>query len=434
MSEQRNLEQAQIVSNYIREGPDRCTLVLSTGFGKSKIVIDILKHTMPEKVLILVNSTILRDSSWEEEFKIWKFYDYYKEHVEVATYQLAYKWKQEEKDLSDYFVVADEVDFAADVPEFSKFFYEYSEIPILALTGFITSSKIDWFDQYLPIFIELTSDEAQEKGILNNTEFVFVKYNLSRDPKDILVEYTAHGESKSFSQSEDAAYNYAHSEYVKWITVKEINNKAFMDQQISYEEYLKTLNSADYRIKMIVRKRSDLLLRSVASAKMTKKLIAHSQNNNPENKIIVFSKRTSQSLKICGKDNVYNGSVTKKNADANYKAFDKGDSKLLGVCDKVNRGVNIDNLNTAIMESFYGSDTQAVQRLGRMMRLNPNEMATVYVLLPYFMRKTIKKDSNGIKREVYELSETQQVTWASKMLRSTKIKSSTVWDYCTAKT
>ena len=33
MNEQRNLDQARVVSDYIREGPDRCTLVVSTGYG-----------------------------------------------------------------------------------------------------------------------------------------------------------------------------------------------------------------------------------------------------------------------------------------------------------------------------------------------------------------------------------------------------------------
>ncbi len=96
----------------------------------------------------------------------------------------------------------------------------------------------------------------------------------------------------------------------------------------------------------------------------------------------------------------------------------------MGVCDKINRGVNIDGLNTAVFESFYGSDTQAMQRLGRLMRLKPGETATAYVLLPYYM-KTAKHD--GV--EVYEMAPTQQVTWANKMFRSTDIKSSAVWDY-----
>ncbi len=430
MNEQRNLDQAKVVSNYIREGPDRCTLVLSTGYGKSKIAIDVLKHKLPEKVLILVNSTVLRDSSWEDEFKRWNFEDYYKENVEVATYQLVYKWKAEQRDLSDYFIIADEVDFAADVPELSKFFYEYPDIPILGLTGFITSTKREWFSMFLPIFEELTADEAQEKNILNNIHFVFVKYDLSKNSKDITVEYTKNGEAKSFTQSENAAYDYAHAQYVKWIIVKESNNNSFMKQEISYEDYLKTLKMTDYKIKMAIRNRSDILLYSKSSAEMTKKLINYIQKENTEDKTIVFSKRTSQSLKICGSKHVYNGSVSKSIATKNFEEFQKGEGKLLGVCDKVNRGVNIENLNTAIMESFYGSDTQAIQRFGRLMRLHPGEMATVYILLPYFMRKTTKKDKEtGMRKELYVVSETQQVVWADKMLRSTNIKSKTVWDY-----
>lgn len=430
MNEVKNLEQIKVVENYIREGPDRSTIVFATGVGKSKIVIDILKHKLPKKVLLLVNSTVLRDENWKEEFQKWNFIDYYEECVEIQTYQLVYKWKAEEKDLTDYFIIADEVDFAANVPELSKFFYEYLEIPILGLTGFITESKLDWFYHNLPVFAELTADEAQEKGILNSIHFVFVKYDLSKNPKDILVEYTAHGEPKSFRQSENAAYDYAHKQYISAIITKETNNDAFMKQEISYEQYLKELNSADYRIKMAVKDRSEVLLHSISSKAMTKKLITYIQKQNTDDKIIVFSKRTSQSLDICGEDKVYNGSVTKSTADENFKNFKSGEIKLLGVCDKVNRGVNIENLNVAILESFYGSDTKAIQRFGRMMRLDPGKMATVYILLPYFMRKTTKKNKEtGEKDTVYVLSETQQVVWAAKMLRSTNIKSKAVWDY-----
>ena len=59
------------------------------------------------------------------------------------------------------------------------------------------------------------------------------------------------------------------------------------------------------------------------------------------------------------------------------------------------------------------------------MRLKPSEIATVYILLPYYMRKEVN--------DTYTLQETQQVKWARNMLGSTKIKSSTIWNYCVVK-
>ena len=46
--------------------------------------------------------------------------------------------------------------------------------------------------------------------------------------------------------------------------------------------------------------------------------------------------------------------------------------------DKINRGVNMTGLNSAVFESFFGSDTSLRQRLGRSLRLAPEDVATIY--------------------------------------------------------
>ena len=138
--ENRDEAQGKIIDLYMELDLLKSCGVISTGFGKSKIAIEIIKKIDPKKVLILVNSTVLRDSNWEDEFKVWDEMEMFSK-VELATYQAAYKWKKEDKDLTDYLVIADEVDFAANTDELSKFFYEYPKTRVLAFTGFITGSK-----------------------------------------------------------------------------------------------------------------------------------------------------------------------------------------------------------------------------------------------------------------------------------------------------
>lgn len=398
--------------------------VLSTGFGKSKVTIDIIKRLNPEKVLILVNSTLLRDYNWEQEFITWGEEELFKK-VELATYQSAYKWKKDKKLLTGYFVIADEVDFAADTEELSKFFYEYPEVKVLGLTGYITPLKKPWFDTHLPVFSELTAAQAQEMKILNKTHIVFVKYDLSIDKKDIVVSYKKDGEIKHFTQSENNAYDYANKKVFSIIGEVQAFNKKFMLGDITRVELEKAIKSLEYKLRIATKEREDILLHSKSNREMTTRLVKYILEQSPDNKVIVFSKRTEQSLKLFGEDNVYNGAVPKKKAEENYKNFNSGSIRVLGVCEKVNRGANIEGLNNGILESFYGSDTQATQRFGRLMRLSPNQTATMYVLLPYYMRKEINN--------TYTLQETQQVKWARNMLSGIKIKSSTVWDYCVVK-
>jgi superfamily II DNA or RNA helicase len=420
----RNEAQDAVVQLYMELDLLKSCGVLSTGFGKSKVAIDIIKKLESKKVLILVNSTILRDFNWEREFVKWEEEELFS-RVELSTYQAAYKWTKDSKNLDDYFVIADECDFAADTEELSKFFYEYPEVRVLGLTGFITATKRAWFETHLPVFTELTADMAQKMKILNNIHFVFVKYDLSNNPKDIKVEYKVHKENKSFYQSENNAYDYANKKSMYLISESAKLNLDFMQGIITKAELDSGIKSFDYKIRIAVAARNDVLLKSISSVQMTKKLLAHIQNTQPDSKVIIFSKRTEQSLAICGEDYVYNGKITKKKALSNFTDFESGKKKVLGVCDKVNRGANIEDLDTAILETFYGSDTQASQRFGRLMRLKPNQMATVYILLPYYMRKEVNN--------TYTLQETQQVKWARAMLGSTTIKSSTIWNYCVVK-
>jgi superfamily II DNA or RNA helicase len=421
----RDKSQALVVDLYFDRAPLQSCGILSTGYGKSKVAIDIISRLNPKKVLILVNSTLLRDFNWEEEFKRWKKLTLFRKKVELVTYQAAYKWKKEDKDLTDYFIIADECDFAADTDELSKFFYEYSTCRILGLTGFVTESKRAWFDVHLPIFTELTADQAQEEGILNKIHFVFVQYELSQDSKSHEVEYYKHGTKVSFTQSESNAYDYINKKCQIEISKSAQIHQDFMQGKLTYDEYEKATKNAEYQVRRVTQERSALLLKSVSARTAARGLIEHVRTSKPDSKIIVFSKRTEQSLAICGTANTYNGSIPKKQRDENYLNFLQGKIDLLGVCDKVDRGANIDRLNVGILETFFGNDTKAAQRLGRLMRLKPDELAIVYVLLPYYMRRE--------QNNTYTLQETQQVKWARNMLRSTKIKSSEVWNYCTVK-
>ena len=423
-NELRNKNQQLVVNKYLATDPLKTTLVLSTGFGKSKVAIDIIKAKIPKRVVILVNSTDLRDFSWKDEFIKFNMEEYFNHRVELYTYQTAYKWTKEHNDLSDAFIFADEVDFAADVPEFSKFFYEYADCKMVALTGFITESKRPWFQTHLPIMVNYSAEQAQNDNVLNKIEFIFVKYDLSRDPSDIRVDYTKGGVKKSFTQSENKAYNYAQTQFQIEVGKKAAIENDYRTGSIDRDEYLKNSKRHDYGIKRYSSERSNLLLNSIASADMARKLLNYI-SKVPTNKTIVFSKRTEQSAKICGSDRTYNGKTPKKELLPRMNKFNSGEINVLGVCDKVNRGSNINRLNIGILETFFGSDTKATQRFGRLMRLYPDEIAQVYVLLPHYIKP--KKDGT------FESKETQQCNWARSMLRSTNVKISKVWDYRTIK-
>jgi len=386
----------------------------------------LIKEFQSDTILILVNSTLLRDSNWETEFKKFDLEDVYKDKVLMQTYQYMYKQDDDFIELTENsLIILDEVDFIADTIELSRVMNIFPKVRTLGLTGFITEAKKAWFESHLPVITEYTAHQAQIDGLLNKIHFVFVKYHLSKDPNGIKVEYVKAGEKKHFMQSENNAYEYRHNQFAKAIAQKEMIDADFRNGRITMHEAMEKQKSMDYKMRMVINDRSKLLLNSITAANVSKKILAYLEKEN-KGKTVVFSKRTAQSVEICGKDRCYNGSQGKKKAKAIFDSFMDGTINVLGVCDKINRGANIDGLRNAILESFFGSDTQATQRFGRLLRLDPDDVATIYVLLPYFMYK--HKDGS------YSCKETQQVTWARNMLRSTTMDSHETWDYRTVKT
>ena len=367
--------------------------------------------------MVLVHDRTLRDKSWIVEFKKHDKYGL-KDRLELHTYQLAYKFKSKFKDLSNYIVICDEVDFAANTDEYSKFFTDYPEVPIIGLTGYVTPKKKEWFDDNLPIIMEYSIAQAISDGVLNPMHFIFVKYRLGTD-KNVKVEYKKNGEMKYFMTSENAHYDYLESEFMKAAITR---SKAESEYQFSCTAansegdpvLAKAFKSAQYKVNSIAGKRRKLLY-SLDSSKEVIDLLLRKMG--PNDKAIVFSARNEQSNKLC--TFTYNNSNSKDVNERNYNDFINGTINVIGANAMLTRGTNVPNLSFAIFESFNGSDTDAVQKLGRMARLSVDRVAYNFILLPYYMKEV--KDKNGTIS--YVLSKTQQFKWAQKMLANTVIES-----------
>ena len=395
MKDERDEKQNEVVSSYIDSAEVRSTLVLPTGYGKSFVAMKILKHYKPKNILILVNSQILRDDNWKEEFLKFDMEDVYTNNVTLQTYQKVYKWTKEKHPLEDYFIIADEVDFAANTDKLSKFFSEYSTHRILGLTGFITISKREWFSKNLPVIREITTEHAEDIGLLNKTRFLFIKFPMTEQESNLYMRFEKQLASFTKMEEESALL--------------------LMQSKINITQHMQKLKSIEFKTQNILRKRARYLNQIPSSVAYAKKVIDIYLAKSKDNKIIVFSKTTEQSGLIT--ENVYNGTKSAKENRQIFSNFNSSAINVLGVVSKINRGVNIKNLNVGIWESYYGSDTQFIQQNGRLKRLDPSTYATAVLLLPYYLDKD----------KLYV--ETQKVRWARKMLRTTKVRDSKVVDY-----
>jgi superfamily II DNA or RNA helicase len=383
--------------------PCNFSIISATGTGKSMITFLILDeiHKYFDKIIILVNADRLRDFTWKEEFKKWNRQDILAK-TELVNYQTAYKWTQDKVDLSKTFLVLDEIDFIIGTDNYGRLFQNYPDVSMLGLTGYCAISKREELNRVCRPIVEYTFEQAVADGVINDVKFVFVKFDLDKE-KSIKVEYTDKitKQRKSFYQSENDAYDYADAAfriaYGKW-------DKANSDYTLGMCT-AKELSNLEYDMKRKRDARLKILYNGIASKKIALGL-QESILKESNNKVITFSRYTAQCDNI--NSYTYHSKNTDIQNDSNLSNFNEGKIRSLGVCSKIDRGENLKGLNNIILESYTSSDTIITQRRGRSSRLGVNEVATFYVLLPYFMRKN--------KDKSYTLAETQAVTWAKNML------------------
>jgi superfamily II DNA or RNA helicase len=67
-------------------------------------------------------------------------------------------------------------------------------------------------------------------------------------------------------------------------------------------------------------------------------------------------------------------------SEENLQEFKKGNINKLSCVLQLNEGVNIPNLRAGIIMHAYGNERKSSQRIGRLLRLNPEDTAVIHIL------------------------------------------------------
>ena len=215
---------------------------------------------------------------------------------------------------------------------------------ILGLTGtpprYNNSEKGKIINQFCPVMFKYITDDAVDDDILNDYRIIVHKMNLSS-----VNNIPVNAKSKTFNTSEIKNYNY-------WCErVYEANS--LKQRQIA----------------------SVMRMRTLMEFK-TKEEYAKNLLEDIEDKCIVFCNTQDQADRIC--KNSYHS--TNPNAEENLLRFKNDEINKLSCVLQLNEGVNIPNLRAGIIMHAYGNERKSNQRIGRLLRLNPDEMATVHIL------------------------------------------------------
>lgn len=335
---------------------DRCGLAISMGVGKTYIGLMhmdwYLKELDPDAKFLIVAPKKSIFNSWFDD--MYKFgLQHLQDRVTITTYLSLGK-----QHLNYDVVYLDECHSL--LYSHDLWLNSYTG-KIIGLTGtpprFKRSEKGEMVDRYCPIMYFYITDSAVDDRILNDYRIVVHTVNLSR-----LATHQVNLKEKSFMTSEYENYKY-------WCT-RIYNARNPKDDQFTRIARMKAI--MDYR---------------------SKEMYAQKLLKDIQGKCIIFCNTHEQAERMC--EHVYHSG----NADSeeNLEMFKDGTITRLSCVLQLNEGINIPDLGNAIILHAYGNERKTAQRLGRVLRLNPDQLATVHILM---YRETV--DESWVKKSLQD--------------------------------
>jgi superfamily II DNA or RNA helicase len=331
----KDRQDIQIEALAATDGKQRASVVLGTGVGKTLVGLTHMdRNTTPLMKCLVVAPKKAIFQSWKDDAV--KFDKHHLLGRIVFTTYLSLN----KHDPNDYDVVY--LDEMHSLLDSHRGFLQLFKGKILGLTG--TPPKRDYSEkgklvqEFCPVVFTFKADDAIENGILNDYKIVVHELRLSK------------------------VKNYQ-------VTMK---NKTYMtDEESNYVYWSRRLDVGSGSVHMLRVMRMKALMEYPTKEKYAKLLF-----DSIESKCILFANTQAQADKLC--DHSYHSNNPK--SEENLLKFKDGEITKLSTVLQLNEGVNIPNLKQGIIMHAYGNERKAAQRIGRLLRLNPDDKAIVHIL------------------------------------------------------
>jgi superfamily II DNA or RNA helicase len=196
-------------------------------------------------------------------------------------------------------------------------------------------------NEFCPIVYTYLTDDAIDAKILNDYKIIVHEIQLNNNQKNI----SAGNKSSTFYTTEHANYSY-------WCNRVE-SARGFKEKQIARVMRMKAM--MEYPSK---EKYAKLLSESIKS------------------KCIIFANTQDQADRLCK----YSYHSNNPESNDNLDDFKNNKINKLSCVLQLSEGVNIPELRQGIILHAYGNERKSAQRIGRLLRLNPDETATIHIL------------------------------------------------------
>lgn len=330
-------EEIQEIALKSTEGKKQCGLGLATGVGKTLVGLKHMKreHSPLKNILIVAPKKSIFDS-WKFEAEKFNL-GYVLVNATFTTYLSLSKQDPNEYDL----VYLDECHSLLDS---HRNFLERFNGKILGLTGtppkYQDSDKGQLVNEFCPIVYSYLTDDAIDDNILN--DYKIIVHQLKLSSKNNIEVKT---KSKTFYTSEVSNYNYwcnrlDNSRYMKETQINRVMRMKAMMEFPSKEQYATILS------------------------------------NSIKSKCLIFANTQDQADRLC-KHSYHSNN---QDSNDNLESFKSGSINKLSCVLQLSEGINIPDLKQSIILHSYGNERKATQRIGRCLRLNPDETATIHIL------------------------------------------------------
>lgn len=328
-------EEVQREALRATDGKKRCSVVLGTGVGKTLIGLSHMERNTTSMMNVLVvapKRSIFQ--SWAEDAVKFGKKDLL-DRIIFCTYIALSK-----KDPNDYDAVY--LDEMHSLLDSHRLFLNDFNGMIMGLTGtppkYMDSEKGRMVSAFCPVIYTFKADDAIENGILNDYQIVVHQLTLSNEKV-----YEAKMYNKPYLTSEIANYTY----------------------------WSRRLDVGGGNMHMMRIMRMKALMEYPSKELYTRKLM-----ESISTKCIIFANTQIQADKLC----VHSYHSNNPESEVNLLMFKEGKINKLSTVMQLNEGVNIPNLKQGIIMHAYGNERKAAQRIGRLLRLNPDDKAIVHIL------------------------------------------------------
>lgn len=314
----------------------RCGLNISMGVGKTRIALQhMIKNFNQFSAFLVVAPKKIIFKSWKDECKLMNA-EHLLDHIEFTTYLSLNK-----KNPNEYDIVY--LDECHSLLWSHKDFLDIYMGPIVGMTGTppISGEKELLVNEFCPMVYNFEVDDATDNKILNDYRIIVHMLKLSNDK----------GVAK---KNKDGRIWYA----------GEIDDYAYQTTRINDAPSPRSRQLAS-----IMRMKS--MMEYPSKEKYTKRLLKVIAN-----RCIIFANTQKQADRMC------KYSYHSKNPDSedNLQLFTDGRIDTLSCVLQLSEGVSIPKLKSGIIMHSYGNERKTTQRIGRLLRLNPNETAICHIL------------------------------------------------------